>query len=547
MITFFRRALSSWIVLGLLGLILVAFLITGVNAPSGPGGAGDGGTAAKVGSGKITAIDLNRRVRDQFEAARREQPTLDAKTFLAAGAFEQISNVMISMRAVESWGADQGFRIGKRLIDAEIAGYPAFRGITGQFDETTMRAQLAQARISEKDFRQGVGDDLLRGQILSSVIAPVPMPLAMARPYATLLVEKRVGSVGIIPLGAVASRTPPTEAEIAAAYKSNIAAYTRGEMRSLRYALLGAAQVAEASKPTEAEVADYYRNNAATYAAKDTRDLTQVIAPTEAAAKGIAAAASSGGSLQAAATKVGLEASALPGQVRADYVKSSNAAVAAAAFDAARGGVVGPVKGAFGWYVVRVDAIKGLPARSLDQARAEIVATLTRQKQQDALSELSAKIDDSLGDGASFEETVRNNKLTMITTPPLLQSGQNPEDPAWKAPPEVPGLLKSAFAMGTDDKPVVETLVPDQLYALVGVARIIPPTPMPLAQVRNAVVRDIVVKRTAARAKTLGDAVVAAVNKGVPLAKAMADTGVALPPVQPASARQLDLMRAQQV
>lgn len=545
MITFFRRALSSWAVLGLLGIILIAFLFSGVLGPgmSGPS-VGGSGTAAKVGSAKVSVVELARRSREQFDGAKREQPALDIKTFLSAGGFERVTDVLINMRAVESWGRDQGFAIGKRLVDAEIAGIPAFRGVTGQFDEAAMRNALAQNRINEKDFREGMAADLLRGQVLASVQAPVSAPLAFAKPYATLLLEQRTGSVGIIPLAAVADMTPPTDAAVNAAYKANIAAYTRPELRALRYAVLGIEQVADASKPSEAEIADYYRGHADDYAAKESRDLTQVIAPTEAAARSLATTARSGGSLQAAASKSGLEASALTKQVRADYAKSSTDAVATAAFTAAKGAVIDPIKGAFGWYVVRVDAVSGVAARSIDQVRPDITAILTKQKQQDALSDISDKIDAAIADGASFEEVVRSNKLTLVETPPILQSGQNPEDPAWKAPPEVAPLLKSAFAMLPDDKPVVETLIPEQRYALLGLAKVVPPTPVPLATVRPAVVRDIILKRTNDKAKATANAVAAAVNRGVPIAKALADTGLKLPPIQPAKALQIEITRA---
>ena len=39
MLTFFRKALSSWVVLAILGLVLVAFVITGIGDPFGGAGA----------------------------------------------------------------------------------------------------------------------------------------------------------------------------------------------------------------------------------------------------------------------------------------------------------------------------------------------------------------------------------------------------------------------------------------------------------------------------------------------------------------------------
>jgi len=544
MISFFRRALSSWVVLALLGLIMVAFIVTGVSGPSSLSGSTDGGvTVAKVGDRTISSIELSRRMQNQFDSVRRSQPTLEPKAFVAGGGFDQVTDALISARAVDAWGPHQGFSISKRLVDAEIAAIPAFRGVTGQFDEAAMRSILAQQRINERDLRNDIASDLLRGQILSPVIAAVPVPVSIARPYANILLERRIGQVGIIPLQAVTDKVQPSEADIARQYKSFIAAYTRPETRVLRYATFGTAQIAAKAKPSDADVTAYYQQHIAEYTAKQTRDLTQVIVPTQAAAQAIAAKAGSGTALAAAATQAGVEATSLPKQAQADYAKSANDAIASAAFAAAKGKVVGPIKGAFGWYVIRVDAIGGSPARSIDQARPEITAALTKEKADAALSDLAASIETAISDGASFAEVAQKNGLTVVTTPPVLQNGQA-DLPNWKVPAELQPLLRPAFDATPDDRPTVETIVKGQQYALLNVAQVIPPTPLPLAKVREAVVRDIVITRTRARAEALAKAITVKINKGMPIAAAMASAGVPLPPVQPASARQLDLARA---
>ena len=545
MISFFRRALSSWLVLGLLALVLVAFIVTGVSTPDMGTSTGGGATVAKVGGAKISSTELLRHIRNQFDQARREQPGLDAKTFVAGGGFDGMTDALITARALESWARDHGFAISKRLIDARVVTM-GFRGVTGQFDEAAMRDALARAGISEKEFRAGVASDLMRAQVITPVIAETSTPALVARPYATILLEQRTGSVGIIPFTAVTDMRPPSDAEIAAAYKANIAAYTRPEARVLRYALFGAAQVAADATPTEEDIAAYYRENAATYAAKDSRTLSQVIAPTEATARGIAAAAKAGTPLAAAAAKAGLEAATLASQARADYAGASSEAIAAQAFAAPQGGIAGPLKGAFGWYVVRVDAIAGTPARTLDQVRPEITALLAKQKAQEALSDYSGKIEDAIADGASFAEVAANNKLAIVETPAVLASGRPISQAGWTPPAELAPLLKAGFDMSPEDRPVVETVTKDQQFALLTVAKVVSPTPLPLAQIREAVVRDIVLKRTAARSRAIGEKVVAAVNRGTPLAKALADTGLKLPPPQPARARQLDLAQAQQ-
>ena len=72
-ISFFRRALSSWLVLGLLGLILVAFIITGVGTPSGLGlTGGDGDTAATVGGDSVGSAEVTQALQRQLQPAQQQ-------------------------------------------------------------------------------------------------------------------------------------------------------------------------------------------------------------------------------------------------------------------------------------------------------------------------------------------------------------------------------------------------------------------------------------------------------------------------------------------
>ncbi|TZG24942.1 peptidylprolyl isomerase [Sphingomonas montanisoli] len=545
MISFFRRALSSWLVLGLLGLILVAFIVTGVSTPSSLG-AGDGGTTvAKVGGKSVSSVELIRRAQNELEAQRRQQPGVDQRAFIANGGFDRVTTSLIGARAIDVWGKEAGFAISKRLVDAEIASIPAFRGVTGQFDQAAMRQILSQQRITERDLRNDIAGDLLRNQALSALAGSVMTPTKVASPYASLLVEKRLGRVAIIPLAAVADTRTPTDAEVAAFYKARIANYTQPETRVLRYALFGAEQVAAKAKPSDADIAAYYQEHSADYAARESRDLSQLIVPTQAQANAIAAKAKSGGTLADAAKASGLEAAELKDQSKAAFAGSANAAIADAVFAAPAGGVIGPVKAPLGWYVVKVAKVGGVPAKSLAEARPEIEAALVKDKADNALADLSSTIEGAIADGASFEEVAKNNNLTVVTTPPVLATGAAPSQPGWKAPPELAALLKSGFEAAAEDDPTVETVVPNQRYAMLGVSRVIAPTPIPLATVRAAVGRDIVVDRTAKRAQQIATTIRDKVKKGMTLEKAVAEAGVKLPPVQPAAARQLDLSRIQ--
>lgn len=545
MISFFRRALTSWVLLGILALVMVAFIVTGV----GPGMKGAGPSSegiAKIGGVDLHSTETADRVQLQLEQARQQQPGLDIHAFVAGGGVDQTVTQLINARAMEVWAAKHGMAASNRLIDGEIASIGAFKGPTGEFDEQTFRAALAQRRLSEHQLRADIGGDAIRRQLLVPITASPRAPIGLVSPYAALLLENRTGTLGIVPASAMPAGTPPTDGEIADHYNRNLARYTMGERRVLRYAAFGRDELKNVAVPSEAEIAAFYKANAAAYGAKETRTLSQVILPDQAAAKALSAKVKAGASFAQAAAQVGYGAGdiALGEQSREAYAKLASPAVAAAAFATPQGGTTDPVKSELGWHVVHVDAIKGNAAQPLAAVRGEIVAKLAKEKADEALSSMVTAIEDAISDGSSFDDVVKSEKLAVVTTPPLLANGTAPDMPGWVPPAEVQRLLRTAFEVSPDDDPTVETIAPDNRYALLGVAQVVPAAPIPLAKVRETVVRDLMAKRAAERARAVATAIAAKANAGMPLAKAFAEAGMPLPPTEKAGGRQMDLAQS---
>lgn len=541
MISFFRRALSSWLVLALFGLVIIAFAVTSID-PSWVSGTGQSGSAlATVGSEKLTPGEARRRLDNALNAARQQNPGLDMASFAKAGGVDQVIAQYVSGKAMEVWARKQGLTASERLIDGEIASISAFYGPTGKFDRTVMEGFLRQNRITERQLREDITGDAIRRQMLIPVAGAAKASEGMASTYAALLLEQRSGQVGVVPSAAIPAGAAPTEAEIAAFHKANIARFTIPERRVLRYAIFGSEGIA-ATAPTQAEIDAFYKANAATYGASETRAIQQVILQDEKAAAALAARARSG-DFAAAARAAGGEAVAREVN-RARLTSDASAAVANAAFALPQGGVSAPVKADLGWYVVKVTAIRASAGRPLAAVREEIAQAITKQKRDEALNDMVSSIEDAIADGSSFDDVVRSEKLTVATTPAVLPNGRAPGQPGWQAPPELPLLMRSAVQMSSEDDPTVETIGAGQRYALLAVSQVVPPTPAPIAEVRDAIIAGIRNERTAKQARAIADAVLAKVKAGTPLATALAQAPVRLPAPAPARARQMDLARS---
>jgi len=75
-----------------------------------------------------------------------------------------------------------------------------------------MRQQLQAQNISETAFRDNVAQTLMRRQLLGPVVLGTRVPEGVAREYANLLLERRRGAIGTVPIQLVAQGINPTDA-----------------------------------------------------------------------------------------------------------------------------------------------------------------------------------------------------------------------------------------------------------------------------------------------------------------------------------------------
>jgi peptidyl-prolyl cis-trans isomerase D len=548
MLSIFRRGFMAKIMLIILGIGLLAIVLTGFGTGGSGGLGGLGGlnasTVATVGGEKLTSARLTDETQRQLARIRRERPELDMAAFLQQGALEEVLSQLIDQTAAAVFGRGHGLGVSRQMIDRDIASIPEFQDLSGRFDDATFRRVLSQENMTEQQVRDDFAARLLQRQLLGPVTGAAYVPDAIALQYASLLLEQRSGIVGAVPSAAMGAGAEPGEAELANFYRTNRARYTIPERRVIRYAAFGADNVAAQAQATEAEIQAAYRSDPSN-AARETRRLSQVVLP-EAEAKALAQKVAAGTGFAAAAAQAGRSATdiALGVNSREEYASKSSPAVAAAVFGAAKGATVGPVRGPFGWHVVKVEDVIVATAKPLDSVRGEIAAQIQQRKAGNALNDLAGRIENAISDGSTFDEVVAANKLAVTETPPVTATGAAPDSPAWKAPPELQPLLEGAFAIEPGEDPAVEAIQENQRYALVAVARAIPATVPPLASIRDRVKADLIVRRASERARAVASSIVARINAGTPPAQAFALAQVKLPPVQTLTATRREMAQA---
>lgn len=542
---FFGSKLGIGVTMGFLVLIAIAFASADVSNTGSFGGVAGGDRVATVGKARIDAAELSQAATTALENIRQEQPTATMQTFLAAGGLDQVLESMLDRTAIGEFGRQHGIVASDRLVDSEIAKIAAFKGPDGRFSEEAFRQLLAQRGVSEALIRDDFAQGLVARQILVPAAFGAKVPQEFARRYAALLRERRAGAIGLLPSAAFAPAKGPTPAELKAYYDKRQDRYIRPERRVVRYAVFGDDILKTVPAPTDAEIAARYNANKAKYAASETRTFTQLIVPTEAAAKAILAEVAKGARLEAAASAKGLVTARLDSLGRDALAGQASAAVADAAFAAGQGSLAAPARSPLGWHVMRIDAVNRTGAKSLEQVRGELTAELAALKRRAAINDLSARLEDEFDNGATLGDAAKELGLTLATTEPLTANGEVYGKPGAVAPAVLGRALSAAFTMERENQPQLAEIEPGKVFMIFDVAAIEASAPAPLKEIESEVTAAWMLEKGAEAARAAADRVVAASRKGTPLAQAMAALGKPLPPVDEVAMGREDLARRQ--
>ena len=533
MLQFFRKSLGSKFGAGLglsfiliLGLAFAAGDIAGNNSFVGV----SRDRAAVVGKTHVENTEVERAVTRTVENLRREQPTVTMKQFMAEGGFEQVLRNVIDLNVINEFGRKHGLYVGNRLIDSEIAKIPDVQGPDGKVSDQLYKAFLQQRGLNDTQLRRELGNSLMARQMLANADLGVAVPGTLVQRFAAVVTERRTGQIGLLPSTAFVSKTLPSDSELGTWYAANQAAFIRPERRVIRYATFSDAVLKTVPAPTEAEITAAYNANKARFEASESRKVSQLVLPTEAAAKA-ALAETAGKSLEAVAAAKGLTVASLASLEKSALAIQTSQSAANAAFSAPKGKVLGPIKVPLGWVLLRVDAVEGKAGKTIDQARAELLPDLVEQKRRAALTDFSARIEEEFDNGSTLTDIAKELGLTLTETAPLLKDGQVFGQEGKTAPAELARVISTGFSMEGEGQPQLAEVVPGKQFVVFDVAQIMPSAAPPLAEVKQQAITEYQLEKGAAAARAAALKIEQMVKQGTDLGAALASLRLPLPPV----------------
>lgn len=520
MFDFFRK--HTWLLKGVLALVVLAFVGSGIYQGYGSLTDTDNATVAKVDGRAITRTEWDAAQRDQIERIRAQMPNVDPKLFDTPEMKRQSLDAVVRDRVMFAAANDLHLMVTDDRLQRLFASDPqlaAMRNADGSVNKDAIAAQ----GMSSEMFAQRLRQALSLRQVVQGLSATVMAPLASTSSALDAMYQQRQVQVQRFATADAVAKVSPTEADIEAYYKdpANAAEFLAPETASVEYAVLDLESLKKGLTVSDKDLRDYYTANLPRFSTPEERRASHILVKVDA---GASAADREKAKAKAEALLVEVKKNPAsfadvarknsddPGSAEkgGDLDFFGRGGLAAkpledAAF-ALKADEIGPlVQSDFGYHLVKLTARRGGDTRSFDAVRAEIDGEVRTQLARKRFAELAAEFKNvAYEQPDSLKPLADKFKVEIKTAADVRRTpAPNAEGPLANSK-----FLDALFAADTlRDKHNTEAIETAPGVMVTGrIVRYAASHQLPLEVVATATRARVVAKQAAAQARKLGEA-----------------------------------------
>jgi len=479
----------------LLGGILV--FISGVMVlqltPLGGIGSNNGSpdSVATVGGQNISILD----VRQQFAQQTQGQ---NVPPVLEGLYLRQVLDQMVFDRLLQMEADRLGIQVTPEEITQRIRELipTAFPGGNWIGPERYAEEVQLRARMSVPQFEDFVRTDVLVGKFRNLVTDGIQVSPQEVEARYRYLNEKIQLDYVAIKSSDLESSIKPTDAELSAYFAKNESKYQVPERRSAKYALLDTDRLKQSINISDADAQAYYQQHLGDYKVENRVDVAHIVFNTlgktdaeialiKKQAENVDAQAKHGTNFADLAKKYSEDANtkAKGGEIGWIVAGQTAPAFEKAAFSLSKGAVSDVVQTSYSFDIIKVLDKEEAHTKPLEEVKPEIVNTLTQEKLNSELSEVSDKL------AAAVRQP--NQSLDAIAKQFNLQTGDTPlvsvTDPVGDLGAES-ALQEALFSLHTGELSQPTSI--KRGYAVLSVDKIAPAHQGTLAEVHDRVLAD---------------------------------------------------------
>ena len=524
-----RDLAHSWVVKGLMMLLIVSFGIWGI------GDMFRGNplqkAVATAGSTEISVQELNHAFENTLARARQSfDPNMTPQKAKQMGMLDKTLEGMVKRALVDQDLKRLGIDVSDDEVLKLLGDQPQFRNKDGSFNKDLFRQILAQQHLSEHDFIEQGKQDLSRQQIINALNTGHGVPQTVIDDLYKARAQKRIFDVVTIHNATIENIPPPDDKTLHDFYEQSPQAFTAPEYRSVTIARLSSDDIAKGIPVSDDDLRKEYDKRADELVIPERRDLLQVLVQDELKAKQLAVLAQEKGDLNAVAKNAGLNAVMLEKTEASTLLPELSFKV----FAATRDQIIDPIKTPLGWHVIQIKKITPSTKPTFAEVKDKLREGIRRDQAVEQATRFVNRLDDQLAAGHVLEDVADELQLRLIRIPARDSNGATPDG---HTPPELPNkddVLKAAFGQNAGDtSPVTEDKQGN--YYVVRTDGVTPSAPKPFDSVKVDVNKAWKDRQQAIKAGALGEKIATALREGKALESFAGETAISIRKTAPVS------------
>ncbi len=534
------NTIKSALAAGIMIILMVAFLMSGTQGKLDAFRGNFSGAVITAGSHTVTPIEFKKAFdAEKAKYEQQYQAPISPEDAVKGGLDKDVLSNLSIQSAIREWLSRLGFRTSDKMLLTIIHKDPNFANpVTGQFDPEGYKHLLQQNELKPAEYEKDIKEQIATTQFAVTLQLGNQAPSIYAALAAAFVSETRDASYFLISDKTIPAPPRPTDEQLAAYLKAHAAEWTRPEMRTFTVVRFAPKDFEAKVTVDPADVQKQFDFKKDSLSKPETRSVVQFPAKDAKDAAGIAAKLKSGADPVTLARATGAKVVTYDDKPKTAF---PDPAIAAAAFSLKEGEISAPVKGQFGFVVLKVGKVTAGTTASLETARAEIEADLKTKAAAKKAYEASDAYDTAHQDGATLPDAARKAGVTPMNIGPVSADGRGMD--AKPIEGLSPDVLKTAFATAAgSDSDIVEATSPTEkgVYYAVRVEKIAPPTVIPLAEVKDKLTKKLM-EETAFRAMAdKAKALQGRLEKGESIDAVAKSTGASVIKITGASRQQQD-------
>ena len=517
MLTVLRKQTGSLLIKGLLVLLIISFGAWGIEDWLNP--AMSGSSVAEVGNVEIKPNQLRQSVNRQMAQIRNVFGNqITTEQALKFGVIDTALNELISRALVLETAKDVGVSVSDTLLGEKIRNAKAYQGFTGKFDRLKFEQALRSMGMTEEMYVNALRDDVAISHLAESIGNRNGAPSILVNTIFDYQNESRAVDLIDISSQSMTLTEEPLDSELESFLKEKSEMFESPEFRTITYISLGPEDFIDENGVDETAMIAQYQAEIENFSVEETRRINQIIYDDEAKAEmaydDLKAGMPFAEIKQKYFKEIDSSTSDLGFVSKADLLPS----IASQVFGLKKGSVSRPIKSSLGWHLIEVTDVKAGQVKSFEEVKENIRLDIARENARDYLYEISKDIDDTLGGGATLEETAHKFSIKTKKIEFLDNEGKDKNGVSIESLPADKNFIKAVFDLEEGgESPILESSQDN--IVIVRVDSIIPRALKSIDSIRKDLILAWKHNKRVSKAGNLTKKLVDKINRGESISK----------------------------